>query len=448
MNQNNTNKYFIDRQSQFESSARNYPRKFPIAIAKAKGSWVEDVEGRQYIDFLNGAGTLALGHNDDDVNQAMIELIQSGAPLHTLDLTTPAKDAFVETLYSILPPEFAKRAKVQFCSPSGTDAADAAIKLCKTATGRGNIIAFSGGYHGMSHGAMALTGNTTAKTKVGNIMPGVQFMPYPYSFRCPMGLGGEAGTKACINYLERLLRDPESGVTKPAAIILEPIQGEGGVIPAPIEFLQAVRKLTKELDIPMICDEIQCGVGRTGKMFAFEHAGIIPDVILISKAVGGSQPMAVVVYDEKLDAWGPGAHAGTFRGNQLAMVAGAILLKKVSKPEFLAEVTRKGNIMMERLQKLQKEVSIIGEVRGKGLMLGIEFVNHKGPKDLMGNYLPGGEIAARVQRLCFENGLIMEKGGRNGCVMRCLCALNIPDDVIDKAMTIFEKVVREVDSDA
>ena len=448
MNQNNTNKYFIDRQSQFESSARNYPRKFPIAIAKAKGSWVEDVEGRQYIDFLNGAGTLALGHNDDDVNQAMIELIQSGAPLHTLDLTTPAKDAFVETLYSILPPEFAKRAKVQFCSPSGTDAADAAIKLCKTATGRGNIIAFSGGYHGMSHGAMALTGNTTAKTKVGNIMPGVQFMPYPYSFRCPMGLGGEAGTKACINYLERLLRDPESGVTKPAAIILEPIQGEGGVIPAPVEFLQAVRKLTKELDIPMICDEIQCGVGRTGKMFAFEHAGIIPDVILISKAVGGSQPMAVVVYDEKLDAWGPGAHAGTFRGNQLAMVAGAILLKKVSKPEFLAEVTRKGNIMMERLQKLQKEVSIIGEVRGKGLMLGIEFVNPKGPKDLMGNYLPGGEIEARVQRLCFENGLIMEKGGRNGCVMRCLCALNIPDDVIDKAMTIFEKVVREVDSDA
>ena len=153
-------------------------------------------------------------------------------------------------------------------------------------------------------------------------------------------------------------------------------------------------------------------------------------------------------YKKELDKWTAGAHAGTFRGNQLAMVAGAILLKKVSKPEFLAEVTRKGNIMMERLQKLQKEVSIIGEVRGKGLMLGIEFVNPKGPKDLMGNYLPGGEIAARVQRLCFENGLIMEKGGRNGCVMRCLCALNIPDDVIDKAMTIFEKVVREVDSDA
>jgi len=259
----NTNKYFIDRQGETESNARSYPRKFPVALAKAKGSWVEDVEGNRYIDFLNGAGTLALGHNNDEINQAMIDLIQSGAPLHTLDLTTPVKDKFVETLFSILPPEFAAKAKVQFCSPSGTDATDAAIKLCKTATGRGTIISFSGGYHGMSHGAMAATGNSTAKNSVTNIMPGVQFMPYPYSYRCPMGLGGEAGTKACIAYLERILKDPESGITKPAAVILEPIQGEGGAIPAPVEFLQAVRRITKELGIPMICDEIQCGMGRS-----------------------------------------------------------------------------------------------------------------------------------------------------------------------------------------
>lgn len=224
MNQN-TNQYFIDRQSVFESSARSYPRKFPIALAKAKGCWVEDVEGKRYLDFLNGAGTLALGHNNDEVNQAMIDLIQSGAPLHALDIMTPTKEMFLENLFAILPPEFAERAKVQFCSPSGTDATDAAIKLCKTATGRGTVIAFSGGYHGMGHGPMALTGNCTAKNKVQNIMPGVQFMPYPYSYRCPMGIGGEAGTRACIAYLERLLKDPESGVTKPAAIILEPIQG-------------------------------------------------------------------------------------------------------------------------------------------------------------------------------------------------------------------------------
>ena len=446
MNQN-TNEYFIDRQGDFESSARSYPRKFPVALVKAKGSWVEDVEGNRYLDFLNGAGTLAIGHNDDEVSQAMIDLLQSGATLHTLDLATPLKDKFVEKLFSIVPKELSSHAKVQFCSPSGSDATEAAIKLCKTATGRGTVIAFSGGYHGMSHGAMALTGNLTAKSKIPNIMPGVQFMPYPYSYRCPMGLGGEAGTKACIAYLERLLKDPESGVPKPAAVILEPIQGEGGVIPAPIEFLQAVRRITKELDIPMICDEIQCGMGRSGKVFAFEHAGIVPDVILISKAIGGGQPMSVVVYDKKLDAWTAGAHAGTFRGNQLAMAAGLIVMNRISKPEFLAEVTRKGDYMKSRLEKLQKEVSIIGDVRGKGLMLGIEFIDPNGPKDIMGVPEPSGDIALRIQRLCLKNKLIMEKGGRNGSVMRCLCALTITDEEIDQAMSIFEKVVKEVDAD-
>ena len=446
MNQN-TNKYFIERQEGYESSARSYPRKFPVAIMKAKGSWVEDIEGKRYLDFLNGAGTLALGHNDDEVSKAMIELIQSGASLHMLDLVTPMKDEFVQALFSIVPKELAEKAKVQFCSPSGSDATEAAIKLCKTATGRSTVIAFSGGYHGMSHGAMALTGNLNAKSKVPNIMPGVQFMPYPYSYRCPMGLGGEAGTKACINYFERLLKDPESGVIKPAAVILEAIQGEGGVIPAPVEFLQAVRRITKELDIPLICDEIQCGMGRSGKVFAFEHAGIVPDVILISKAIGGGQPMSVVVYDKKLDAWTAGAHAGTFRGNQLAMAAGKIVIERISQPGFLDEVTRKGNRMKEGLLKLQKDVSIIGDVRGTGLMLGIEFINPNGPKDIMGTPMPDGEITARVQRMCLENGLIMEKGGRFGSVMRCLCALTITDEEIDQALAIFSKVVKEVDAD-
>jgi diaminobutyrate-2-oxoglutarate transaminase len=446
MNQQ-TNRYYIDHQGVFESSARSYPRKFPIALTKAKGSWVEDVEGNRYLDFLSGAGTLALGHNDEEVTQAMIELISSGATLHTLDLMTPRKDEFVNDLLSIVPKELAEKAKVQFCSPSGTDATEAAIKLCKTATGRGTVIAFSGGYHGMGHGAMALTGNCTAKNHVANIMPGVQFMPYPYSYRCPMGLGGEAGTKACIAYLERFLKDPESGFVKPAAVILEAIQGEGGVVPAPVEFLQAVRRITKELDIPMICDEIQCGMGRSGKIFAFEHAGIVPDVILISKAIGGGQPMSVVVYDKKLDTWEPGAHAGTFRGNQLAMVAGSIVMRRIREPSFLAEVTRKGEYAMARLKKLQASVSIIGDVRGKGLMIGIEFVNPKGPKDIMGKPMPAGDISIQVQKLCLENKLIMEKGGRFGSVMRCLCPLNITDEDLDTALTIFEKVVKQVDKD-
>ena len=445
MSEKGTNQYYITRQDSTESNARSYPRKFPFAIAKAKGSWVEDVEGNKYLDFLCGAGTLALGHNDDEVNKAMVDLIQSNAPLHTLDLTTPVKDEFVETILRHLPSELGNNAKIQFCSPSGTDATDAAIKLCKTATGRTSVISFAGGYHGMGQGPLACMGNLHAKSTVNGLMPDVHSFPYPYAYRDPFGLGGDAGLKAACNFFERTLKDPESGITKPACVILEPIQGEGGVIPAPVEFLQTVRRVTKELGIPLIVDEIQCGMGRSGKLFAFEYADIVPDVLLLSKAIGGSQPMAVVVYKKELDKWTAGAHAGTFRGNQLAMKAGTITLNRVSQPDFLADVVRKGDLIRANLRDLQKRVSIIGDVRGKGLMVGTEFVDPKGQKDCIGSLPASGEIAAAVQKLCFQNGLIVEKGGRNGAVMRCLCALNITNEDLGKAWKIFEKCVLEID---
>lgn len=443
-----TNQYYLDRQNATESNARSYPRKFPVALKSAKGVWVEDVEGNRYLDFLCGAGTLALGHNDEEVNQAMVKLLTGDYPLHTLDLTTPVKDQFVQTILSLLPEELKDNAKIQFCSPSGTDAVDAAIKLCKTATGRSSIIAFGGAYHGMGHGALSLTGNLNAKQKVHSLMPDVHFLPYPYSYRCPFGLGGEAGTDAACAYFERTLKDPESGITTPAAVILEPIQGEGGVIPAPVKFLQTVRRVTKELGIPMIVDEIQCGIGRSGKFFAFEYADIVPDVILASKAIGGSQPMSVVIYNKALDAWQPGAHAGTFRGNQLAMAAGTIVMKRVSNPAFLAEVVEKGKLMEDRLRKLQKEVSIIGDIRAKGLMVGVECIDPNGKPDMLGSFPASGAIAAEIQKECFENKLIMEKGGRQGSVMRCLCALNITKDEVGTMLDIFENVVRKVDADA
>lgn len=445
-NSKTSNSYYVSRQEETESNARSYPRKFPFALKKAKGLWIEDVEGNKYLDFLCGAGTLALGHNDPEINQAMIDLISEDAPLHTLDLTTPVKDEFVHMLLSLLPGELKNNAKIQFCSPSGTDATDAALKLCKTATGRSEIIAFSGGYHGMGHGALALTGNLNAKNKVHGLMPGVHFMPYPYSYRCPFGLGGDAGVKAACAYFERLLKDPESGITKPAAVILEPIQGEGGVIPAPVEFLQTVRRVTQELDIPMIVDEIQCGIGRSGTFFAFEEAHIVPDVILASKAIGGSQPMAVVIYNKKLDLWTAGAHAGTFRGNQLAMKAGLVVMNRVSKPEFLAEVKEKGKYLKNKLLELKAKYPIIGDIRGRGLMLGCEFVDPTGKPDSIGSFPASGEIAAAVQKKCFENKLIMEKGGRFGSVMRCLCALTVTKEEIDTMLSIFEKSIKEVES--
>lgn len=447
MSEKDTNQYYITRQDSTESNARSYPRKFPFALAKAKGSWVEDIEGNKYLDFLCGAGTLALGHNDDEINQAMIEMLQSDFPLHTLDLTTPVKDEFIQTVISHLPKELAENCKIQFCSPSGTDATDAALKLCKTATGRTSVVAFQGGFHGMGHGALSCTGNLGAKSKVNGLMPEVHHFPYPDTYRNHFGLKGDAATDTACNYFETTLKDPESGITKPAAVILEAIQGEGGVNPAPVKFLQTVRRVTKELGIPMIVDEIQCGLGRSGKLFAFEYADIVPDVILVSKAIGGSQPLSIVIYNKKLDVWGPGAHTGTFRGNQLAMKAGTIVLNRVSKPEFLAEVVRKGNLIMSRMNALKEKVSIIGDVRGKGLMIGCEFVNPKAEKDCCGLFPPNGEAAAKVQNICFKNKLVMEKGGRNGSVMRCLCALTVTDDEIKKAMDIFESAVLEVNKD-
>mgnify|MGYP001142526934 CR=1 FL=1 len=442
-----TNQFYLERQEHTESNARTYPRKFPIAIQEAKGSYLIDVEGNKYLDFLCGAGTLALGHNDQHINEAMIALLSSNAPLHTLDLTTPTKDTFVQTLFSLLPPEMRDQAKIQFCSPSGTDAVDAAIKLCKTATKRTSIISFGGGYHGMGHGALALTGNLNAKHQVNGLMSDVHFFPYPYSYRCPFGLGGEAGIDAACAFFERTLKDPESGITKPAAVILEPIQGEGGVIPAPVKFLQTIRRVTKELDIPMIVDEIQCGVGRSGKFFAFEYADIVPDVILVSKAIGGSQPMSVVIYNKELDTWEPGSHAGTFRGNQLAMAAGTVVMQRVSKPEFLQKVVEKGTMIEERLHALAEDVLIIGDIRSKGLMLGIEFVDPFGSVDQLGSLPNSGVIAAKVQRECFKNKLIMEKGGRYGSVMRCLCALNVTKEEVNEMLEIVEKAIRKVDKD-
>lgn len=441
------NSYYISRQNAFESSARSYPRKFPFALNKAYGSYLEDVEGNKYLDFLCGAGTLALGHNNKEINKAMIDLISSDAPLHTLDLITPTKDLFVETLIEKLPAGLKENAKLQFCSPSGTDAVDAVIKLFKTATGRRTVIAFSGAYHGMGHGALALTGNLNAKEKVASLMPDVHFFPYPYSYRCPFGLGGEKGVDAAIAYFERTLKDPESGITKPAAVILEPIQGEGGVIPAPIKFLQEIRRITKELDIPLVFDEIQCGVGRSGKFFAHEYANIAPDAILVSKAIGGTQPMSLVIYDKKYDSWNAGSHAGTFRGNQLAMAAGTVVMKTVGTEDFLEDVRKKGDYLINKLKNLKNEVSVIGDIRGKGLMIGIEFVDPNGKKDMIGSLPNSGEIATLVQKKCFERHLIMEKGGRFGSVMRVLCALNVSYSEIDEMFDIFSTVVKEVDNE-
>lgn len=437
------NDYYLERQSQFESNARSYPRKFPISIKSAQGAWITDVEGKQYLDCLAGAGTLALGHNHPAVIEAIRQVLDSQLPLHTLDLTTPLKDKFSETVLNLLPGS-ADNWRLQFCGPTGADANEAAIKLAKTATGRTGVISFCGGYHGMTNGTLSLTANLDAKTPIGGLMPNVQFMPYPYSYRCPLGLGGEQGTLALATLFERFLDDVESGVVKPAAVILEAIQGEGGVIPAPKVWLQKIREVTKRHGIVLILDEVQAGIGRSGQFFAFGEAGIVPDMIVMSKAIGGGLPLALVAYNAELDVWKPGAHTGTFRGNQLAMATGLATLDMIVNQGVQQNVNVAGDALKKGLFELQKQFPCIGDIRGRGLMLGIEIVDTKGQPDHLGSWPLAPTLSVALQRACFNHGLIAERGGRQGSVLRFLAPLTLTQDEVKGVLSRLESALKTI----
>jgi diaminobutyrate-2-oxoglutarate transaminase len=427
----------LARQQQRESNARTYPRHLPIAIAEAAGSFVRDLDGNVFIDFLAGAGVLSLGHNHPDLVRAASE--QLSRHTHGLDFPTPAKDAFVEAQLSMLPPGLRERTRIHFCGPTGANAVDAAIKLCKTATGRAEVISFQGAFHGSSHAAMALTGSVAQKRPVGNGMPGVHFFPYSYCSRCPLDLRPDTCAINCVTYLERSLHDPNGGIPLPAAVIVEPVQGEGGVVVARPEFLRRVRALTRELGIPLVVDEVQTGCGRTGRWFAFEHAGIEPDVIVASKALGGiGAPVAVILYDQRLDVWGPGAHTGTFRGNQLAFAAGAEAVRVVRRDDVLGNVRRRGVQVAERLAGLRAH-RWVREVRGLGLMWGVELAD---PSDGR----PAGELARVVQAEALRRGLILELGGRDDCVVRMLPPLNVSAEVVDAACSILIDAIEATDA--
>ncbi|MEV1063722.1 diaminobutyrate--2-oxoglutarate transaminase family protein [Streptomyces sp. NPDC050263] len=449
----------LRRQSARESAARTYARALPIVPVRARGLTIEGADGRRYLDCLSGAGTLALGHNHPVVLEAIRGVLDSGAPLHVLDLATPVKDAFITELFRTLPPGLADHARVQFCGPAGTDAVEAALKLVRAATGRTGVLAFTGAYHGMTAGSLEASG--------GAYDVRVARLPYPQDYRCPFGVGGERGAELAARWTESVLDDPKSGVRQPAGMILEPVQGEGGVIPAPDAWMRRMRQITVDRSIPLIADEVQTGVGRTGAFWAVEHSGVTPDVMVLSKAIGGSLPLAVVVYREDLDVWQPGAHAGTFRGNQLAMAAGTATLAYVRENRLAERAAVLGARMLGRLRDLARDFPCIGDVRGRGLMIGVELVN---PDEAC---VPGGidappvdahahdgldatadgdevraarprtvprsgpvsapcpaapALAVAVQRECLRRGLIVELGGRHASVVRLLPPLTITDE--------------------
>jgi diaminobutyrate-2-oxoglutarate transaminase len=428
---------FLARQEARESNARSYPRNLPIAIRRGAGSYVEDLDGNVFIDFLMSAGALPLGHSHPEV----VEAVQRQVPMLIagLDFPTEQKDDFTSLQLSLLPESIRNRMKIQFCGPAGANAVDAALKLCKTATGRGDVVTFHGGFHGSTHSAMALTGLVSQKRPVANTMPGVHFLPYPAGRHCALGGDPETAGERCLQYFERCLRDPLGGVPLPAAVILEVVQGEAGAVAAPTEFVQGVRRVTRDLGVPLIVDEVQCGWGRTGTWWAFEQHGIEPDVIVASKAIGGiGLPSAIILYDQALDTWSPGAHTGTFRGNQLAFVAGCKAAEIIDRDDVLENVREQGAYALSALQELQREHELVCEARGLGLMLGLE-VEHPAGGDTR-------EVARAVQRAALDRGLIVELGGRHDAVVRLLPPLNVTRGTLDQALTILAESVSHVAS--
>ncbi|MFD9423362.1 MULTISPECIES: diaminobutyrate--2-oxoglutarate transaminase family protein [unclassified Streptomyces] len=434
----------LRRQSLRESAARTYARSLPIVPVRARGLTIEGADGRRYLDCLSGAGTLALGHNHPVVLEAIRKVIDSGAPLHVLDLATPVKDAFTTELFATLPRQFADNARIQFCGPAGTDAVEAAFKLVRAASGRTGLLAFTGAYHGMTAGALAASGGAQDTS--------VTRLPFPQDYRCPFGIGGERGADIAAHWTEHLLDDQKGGVPAPAGMILEPVQGEGGVNPAPDGWLRRMREITEARSIALIADEVQTGVGRTGAFWAVEHSGIVPDVMVLSKAIGGSLPLAVIIYRSELDLWQPGAHAGTFRGNQLAMAAGAATLAYVRRNGLAQHAATLGAHMLARLRALSADHPSIGDVRGRGLMIGIELVDPEAaplPTTTGGSSAPPPPdpvLALAVQQECLSRGLIVELGGRHSAVVRLLPPLTLTDEqataVVDRladALTAAER---------
>ena len=300
-----------------------------------------DIDGKEYYDCLAGAGTLTLGHNPPVVMDALRKFLDSGVPLSMLDFATVPKDEFVTALFSTLDKQLSR---VHFCSPAGTDCLDAAVKLCKLATGRKTVLCFHGSYHGHGQGPLAMMGNLDTKSAMpGSLQPDVHFLPFPYKFRNPFGIPGDEGANAVMRYIENILGDVESGISAPACVVLEVVQGEGGANAFQDEALRTLRRITQERGIPLVIDEIQAGFCRTGTWHAYERAGVVPDVACFSKAVGGQMPLAVIAFREELNKWAPGSHTGTFRGNTMSMVAGKASIEYMQETRLWELAAEKGH---------------------------------------------------------------------------------------------------------
>lgn len=390
---------------QYESEVRSYCRSFPVEFTTAKGAWLADSDGRRYLDFLAGAGALNYGHNNGLMKQALLDYIGADQITHGLDMFSTAKREFLERFHKvILEPRGMGHYKTQFPGPTGTNAVEAALKLARKVTGRERILSFTNGFHGMTLGSLAVTGNSFKRKGAGVTLGDVTPMPFD-------GYLGD-GTDT-IDYIDAMLNDSGSGVDKPAAAIIETVQGEGGINVADSKWLQRLAGVLKKHDVLLIVDDIQIGCGRSGRFFSFEEAGILPDIVTLSKSLSGyGLPMAVVLFRPELDVWEPGEHNGTFRGFNHAFVTAARALDFWTNDDFARSVRDHSAAAIERMRSIATKAKDIGAtVRGRGLMLGIAFDEPT----------LAGDIAAE----CFQRGLIVETAGVNDEVLKFLPPLTI-----------------------
>jgi len=404
-----------------ESSVQSYARAFPVIFKRAKGSYLYDENENAYLDFLAGAGTLNYGHNHPVLKSALIEYIEKDGITHGLDLHTTAKKAFLENLNELIFKPRKLEYVVQFTGPTGTNAVEAAMKVARNVTGRHNIVAFTNGFHGVTMGSMAATGNSHHRDAAGIPLIGVTHLPY----------AGYMGDKLdTVTLLKQLIEDSSSGLDKPAAVMLETIQGEGGLNTASNAWLQAVEKICRQHDILLIVDDIQAGCGRSGRFFSFEESGIKPDLVTLSKSLSGyGLPFAVTLIKPEYDTWKPGEHNGTFRGNNHAFVTAAKALEHFwSDDAFQTEVQAKIAHLSKRLQGIAKgyDKKLI-KPKGRGFMQGLECSD--------------GELAGAICRFAFDHGLVIETSGADSQVVKCLCPLNISMEDLDKGLDILQKAV-------
>lgn len=407
-----------------ESEVRGYIRSFPVVFKQAKGSILVDETGREYIDFFAGAGTLNYGHNNPAFKDKLVQYLETDGIVHGLDMATSAKARFMETFERVILKPRNLRYTLQFTGPTGTNAVEAALKLARQVKGRPNVISFTHGFHGLSGGSLAVTANAKYREAAGTSLGNTVFMPYDGY------MGPDVDT---IAYLERMLEDTSSGLDKPAAVIVETVQGEGGINVASLRWLRELQRVCRAHDMLLIVDDIQAGCGRTGTFFSFEPAGIQPDIVTLSKSLSGfGLPMSLVLMKPELDVWKPGAHTGTFRGNNLAFVTATEALERYwTSQAFTSDVQRKERITRDFLENIVQSYPEAGlSVRGRGLMQGLVSADN--------------DFAGKAAAAAFQQGVVIETSGANDEVLKFLPALTISEDELRRGLAIVERCIAEI----